>query len=68
MQVTFKCNATGNIVTFKDAVDIESMRIHPEYTEVVVEEPTEPPVVTQEHPTEFKSKLSYRKPRNKEEQ
>lgn len=61
MQVTFKCNATGNTVTFKDAVDIESMRIHPEYTEVVVEEPTEPPV-------EFKSKLSYRKPRNKEEQ
>lgn len=62
MSVTFKCNATGNTVTFKDAVDIESMRIHPEYTEVQSTE------LQQEHPTEFKSKLSYRKPRNKEEQ
>ena len=60
MSATFKCLSTGNLVTFKYPVDIESMRIHPEYTEVVVEEPTEPPVG-------FKSKLSYRKSRKAEE-
>jgi hypothetical protein len=32
--VTFKCNKTGNTVTFKSQYDIESMREHPEYTEV----------------------------------
>jgi D-alanyl-D-alanine dipeptidase len=34
MSVTFKCNKTGNTVTFKSQYDIESMREHPEYTEV----------------------------------
>jgi hypothetical protein len=34
MSVTFKCNKTGNTVTFKSQYDIESMRGHPEYTEV----------------------------------
>jgi hypothetical protein len=34
MATTFKCNKTGNFVTFKSQYDIESMREHPEYTEV----------------------------------
>ena len=34
MSVTFKCNKTGNTVTFKSQYDIESMRQHPEYTEL----------------------------------
>jgi hypothetical protein len=34
MATTFKCNKTGNTVTFKSQYDIESMREHPEYTEV----------------------------------
>ena len=34
MSVTFKCLKTGNTVTFKSQYDIESMRQHPEYTEV----------------------------------
>ena len=37
MSVTFKCNKTGNTVTFKSQYDIESMRQHPEYTEVFPE-------------------------------
>lgn len=32
--VTFKCKASGNFVTFKDEVDIVSMRQHTEYEEV----------------------------------
>jgi len=41
MSATFKCNKTGNTVTFKAEYDIETMRQHPEYTEVetTVEEP-----------------------------
>ena len=39
MSATFKCLSTGNLVTFKYPVDIDSMRIHPEYEEVVIEEP-----------------------------
>lgn len=35
MSVTFKCKQTGNTVTFRDSVDIEGMRKHPEYEEVV---------------------------------
>jgi hypothetical protein len=31
MSVTFKCKTTGNTVTFKDQVDIDSMKGHPEY-------------------------------------
>jgi hypothetical protein len=34
MTTTFKCIKTGNTVTFKSQYDIESMRQHPEYTEV----------------------------------
>jgi len=34
MTVTFKCNKTGNTVEFSSEYDIESMRKHPEYTEV----------------------------------
>lgn len=34
MSVTFKCKKTGNTVTFKSQYDIESMRQHPEYSEV----------------------------------
>lgn len=30
----FKCNRSGNIVEFRLDHDIESMRKHPEYTEV----------------------------------
>jgi hypothetical protein len=37
MSATFKCNKTGNTVTFKSQYDIESMREHPEYTEVLQE-------------------------------
>ena len=32
--VTFKCKQNGNLVTFKDLVDIDGMRKHPEYEEV----------------------------------
>ena len=35
MSVTFKCNRSGQTVTFEMEHDIESMRKHPEYTEVV---------------------------------
>jgi D-alanyl-D-alanine dipeptidase len=34
MTVTFKCNKTGQTVEFSSEYDIESMRKHPEYTEV----------------------------------
>ena len=34
MTATFKCRKTGNTVTFKSQYDIESMRQHPEYSEV----------------------------------
>lgn len=34
MSATFKCNKTGNTVTFKSQYDIEAMRQHPEYSEV----------------------------------
>jgi uncharacterized lipoprotein NlpE involved in copper resistance len=35
MSVTFKCNRSGQTVTFEMKHDIESMRQHPEYSEVV---------------------------------
>jgi hypothetical protein len=35
MSVTFKCNRSGQIVTFTYEHDIKSMREHPDYTEVV---------------------------------
>lgn len=34
----FKCNHSGNVVEFLLDHDIKTMRTHPEYTEVVVEE------------------------------
>ena len=37
MTVTFKCNKTGQTVEFSSEYDIESMRKHPEYTEVFPE-------------------------------
>lgn len=37
MSVTFKCNRSGQTVTFEMEHDIESMREHPEYTEVLQE-------------------------------
>ena len=33
--VTFKCKQTGNTVTFRDAHDIDGMRKHVEYEEVI---------------------------------
>jgi hypothetical protein len=33
--VTFKCKFTGNTVTFKEQYDIDGMRKHPEYEEVI---------------------------------
>jgi hypothetical protein len=46
--ITFKCKATGNTVVFKDQVDIESMRMHPEYEEVSVERVKEEQVVNKQ--------------------
>jgi uncharacterized lipoprotein NlpE involved in copper resistance len=37
MTVTFKCNKTGQTVEFSYEHDIQSMREHPEYTEVFPE-------------------------------
>lgn len=37
MTVTFKCNKTGNTVKFSSEYDIETMRKHPEYSEVFPE-------------------------------
>lgn len=46
MSVTFRYIRNGNLVTFKDSVDIDSMRIHPEYEEVSsVEEVKQEPFV-----------------------
>jgi hypothetical protein len=33
--VTFKCKQTGNTVTFRDAHDIDGLRKHPDYEEVI---------------------------------
>lgn len=49
MSVTFRYIRNGNLVTFKDSVDIDSMRIHPEYEEVIpesVQDTTEKPLVS----------------------
>ena len=35
MGVTFKCNRSGQTVTFEMEHDIKSMREHPEYTELL---------------------------------
>lgn len=42
MSVTFKCNRSGQTVTFTAEHDIKSMREHPEYTEVVLLEEEQP--------------------------
>lgn len=34
---TFRCNSTGNTVDFDLEWDIEQMKAHPDYTEVVEE-------------------------------
>ena len=38
MQATFKCLVSGNTVTFEHQVDIDSMKGHPDYERVVVED------------------------------
>jgi len=48
--VTFKCNKTGNTVTFKSQYDIESMREHPEYTEVEEQQQEVKPVAQRGRP------------------
>jgi hypothetical protein len=42
MGVTFKCNRSGQTVTFTYEHDIKSMREHPDYTEVKEEEQDKP--------------------------
>lgn len=51
MSVTFQCKVTGNYVVFKDAVDIDSMRKHPEYIEVVAQEEQPKPATSSKRPT-----------------
>lgn len=51
MSVTFKCNKTGNTVTFKSQYDIESMRQHPEYSELLPEK--EQMFPTEEQPAQM---------------
>jgi len=35
MQATFKCLVSGNTVTFVHQVDIDSMKGHPDYEQVI---------------------------------
>ena len=35
MQATFKCLISGNTVTFEHQVDIDSMKSHPDYEQVI---------------------------------
>jgi hypothetical protein len=37
--VSFKCLVSGTIVNFEHEHDIKDMRTHPQYSEVVIEEP-----------------------------
>jgi hypothetical protein len=39
IMVSFKCLVSGTIVNFEHEHDIKDMRTHPQYLEVVVEEP-----------------------------
>lgn len=39
VSATFKCLTSGNTVTFTEQVDIDSMKDHPEYIRVTIEEP-----------------------------
>jgi hypothetical protein len=45
--VRFKCNQSGNIFEFFTDHDINTMRKHPEYTEVLLEVVEEEPTVEQ---------------------
>lgn len=45
--VRFKCNQSGNIFEFFSEHDINTMRKHPEYTEIVQEQQEEEPAVKQ---------------------
>lgn len=45
--VRFKCNQSGNIFEFFTDHDINTMRKHPEYTEIVQEQQQEETVVEQ---------------------
>jgi uncharacterized lipoprotein NlpE involved in copper resistance len=47
MTVTFKCNKTGSTVEFSSEYYIQSMRQHPEYSEVFLEEKQSFPVEAQ---------------------
>jgi hypothetical protein len=55
----WKCKLTGNIIELPDWEE-DSMVGHDQYERVVEE--------ALEQPTEFKSKLSYRKPRSHKEE
>ena len=48
MTATFRCLLSGNTVTFEHQVDIDSMKNHPDYEPVVVEEVA--PMVAEEAP------------------
>ena len=48
----FKCKVSGNTVEFKEQHDIDQMRKHPEYEEVVVVEKTTPVKKQQEKKAE----------------
>lgn len=54
----WKCKLTGNIIDLPDWEE-ENMSGHDQYEKVTAESTEETP--------EFKSKLSYRKPRSKDE-
>jgi hypothetical protein len=43
MTATFRCLISGQTVTFEHQVDIDSMKGHPDYEPVVMEEATEEP-------------------------
>jgi len=49
----FKCNHTGQVYTFTDEHDIESMLVHDEYTPVVEQEVA--PVVSEVAPVVVKA-------------
>lgn len=46
MSIKFKCNQSGNIFEFFTDHDINTMRKHPEYTEIVQEQQQEETVIT----------------------
>lgn len=42
MSATFRCLRSGHTVTFTQQVDIDSMKFHPDYEQVSVEELPKP--------------------------